>query len=530
MTETLTIPLTSIVTDTAVLSDTAAASGLQIEQGTLTQTQTLASLGGLSTDLLSAVNLNTLGYQMDAALEPFGLQLRQGDLYLNRLGASRLNASVGDLLEVYIGPLPVRFRIRAIVDEAGPLSALTPVVMLRLDEAQKLLFMNGQVNSVLVSNLGDEISSMEHTDAVSKRLSVLAQDTTVVSEIATYLRQPDVQDVINAETASLPETAGPDMTDEDIPPIMRGVLENVFQMFNIEEMTRPDAVALLAAVEANDDNLALRELLARQTVRSWLLELALPEDVARPFATAVVNLNQFEQIEPLNKTTIVTAANIGGGIFSSIFSIFGIFSILAALLLIVLIFVMLSAERRVEIGVARAIGVQRGQIVQMFMTEGMAYNLLAAALGIVLGIAISFAMTQFIGQLFTDLSGQINTQAEGIFTVSYDISWQSVVIAYCLGVIITWLAMTITSWQVSKMNIVAAIRNLPDDAEGKRRSAARESDQLDLPIGRDRARHLSLYECPIEQFTEPGDDCSHGQSLRHHDPGWSLARAHFDSQ
>ncbi len=122
-------------------------------------------------------------------------------------------------------------------------------------------------------------------------------------------------------------------------------------------------------------------MLARQSVHEWLLNLPLPANVAQAFGKAVSNLNQFEQIDPLNKTTIVAAANIGGGVFSSIFSIFGIFSILAALLLIVLIFVMLAAERRVEIGVARAVGVQRGQIVQMFMTEGMVYNLAAGRTG-----------------------------------------------------------------------------------------------------------------------------------------------------
>ena len=182
------------------------------------------------------------------------------------------------------------------------------------------------------------------------------------------------------------------------------------------------------------------------------------------------NLNQFEQIDPLNKTTIVTAANIGGGVFSSIFSIFGIFSILAALLLIVLIFVMLAAERRVEIGVARAVGVQRGQIVQMFMTEGMVYNLVAGALGVLLGIGITYAMTAFISQLFNDATGQINSQVGGIFAVSFQISWQSVVTAYCLGVLITWLAMTFATEPRRRMNIVTAIRNLPDEAESKRRS------------------------------------------------------------
>src|SRR5690606_40056832 len=74
-----------------------------------------------------------------------------------------------------------------------------------------------------------------------------------------------------------------------------------------------------------------------------------------------------------------------------------------------------------------------GQIVQTFMAEGMVYNLLAAALGILLGIAITFTMTQFIGRLFNDVTGQINAQAGGIFAVSFNLSWQSVEIGRASG-------------------------------------------------------------------------------------------------
>jgi len=465
---TVTLPLAGVITGTQP-ADSAAT--LEIDPTQLSATGAAgASLTALAADLLRVINLNTLGYTLDDTLGQFGLQLRQGDLYLNRLGAERLNASTGDLLEIYIGPLPVRFRVRAVVDQAGPLSALTPVVMLRLDEAQQLLFMPDRVNSVLISNIGDEMSSLQHTDAVSKRLAVLALDDAAVATIADVLARPAIQTQLQALSADLPDAGEIQIEDADeMPPMLAGILENVLSMFNIEQMTRQDAEALLAAA-TNGDTPVLRELLARMTVREWLLTLELPDAVSREFATAVANLNQFEQIEPLNKQTIVSAANVGGGIFATIFSIFGVFSILAAILLIVLIFVMLAAERRVEIGISRAVGVQRSQIVQTFMAEGMVYNLLAAALGVLLGIAITFAMTQFIGRLFNDLTGAINAQAGGIFAVTFAISWESIVVAYCAGVLITWLAMTISSWRVTRMNVATAIRGLSDEAEAKRRT------------------------------------------------------------
>ena len=63
------------------------------------------------------------------------------------------------------------------------------------------------------------------------------------------------------------------------------------------------------------------------------------------------------------------------------FTTFGSFSIAAGILLIFLIFVMLAAERRGELGIARAIGTRRGHLVQMFIFEGVAYDLVAALVG-----------------------------------------------------------------------------------------------------------------------------------------------------
>ncbi|MCB0128886.1 MAG: hypothetical protein KDE58_41760, partial [Caldilineaceae bacterium] len=107
----------------------------------LSNTFGITSPVAVGNELLAAPNLNTLSTEIDRVLAQYGLQLRQGDVYLNRLGAEQLDARVGDVLDVDVGPIPIPFRVRAIVEEAGPLGALFPVVMLRLDEAQQLLFM-----------------------------------------------------------------------------------------------------------------------------------------------------------------------------------------------------------------------------------------------------------------------------------------------------------------------------------------------------------------------------------------------------
>ena len=75
---------------------------------------------------------------------------------------------------------------------------------------------------------------------------------------------------------------------------------------------------------------------------------------------------------------------------------------MAGVLLIFMIFVMLASERRSEMGMARAIGMQRGHLIQMFVTEGMLYDLLAALVGMVLGLGVSYLMIGFLGGLFNE--------------------------------------------------------------------------------------------------------------------------------
>ena len=84
----------------------------------------------------------------------------------------------------------------------------------------------------------------------------------------------------------------------------------------------------------------------------------------------------------------------------SVFTTFGSFSIVAGILLIFLIFVMLSAERRTELGIARAVGTRREHLVQMFVFEGLAYDLGAAAVGAALGVAVAFAMVSVLADAF----------------------------------------------------------------------------------------------------------------------------------
>ena len=158
---------------------------------------------------------------------------------------------------------------------------------------------------------------------------------------------------------------------------------------------------------------------------------------------------------------LLKVADQQGAAFMSLFTTFGSFSIAAGVLLIFLIFVMLAAERRGELGIARAIGTRRGHLVQMFLYEGIAYDVLAAMIGALLGVLVAYVMVLVMAGAFDTTSG---------ITISYSVSPTSVVVAYSVGVLLTLGVVAFSAWRVSHMNIVTAIRDLPDPPQlGTRR-------------------------------------------------------------
>lgn len=149
----------------------------------------------------------------------------------------------------------------------------------------------------------------------------------------------------------------------------------------------------------------------------------------------------------------IKQAESAANIFTTIFIVFGLFSVMVGVLLIFLIFVMLAAERRSEMGISRAIGTKRRHLIQSFLSEGAAYSILAGAVGSGLGVLVSWVLISWMGRIFA---------GSGDASFGFDIKPRSLIVAYCLGMIITFLTVIFSSWRVSRLNIVAAIRDLPD--------------------------------------------------------------------
>ena len=154
------------------------------------------------------------------------------------------------------------------------------------------------------------------------------------------------------------------------------------------------------------------------------------------------------------KKEFVDFAELIGSIFVTIFLVFGLFSISAGVMLIFLTFVMLAAERRPEMGMARAVGMKRTHLTESFVSEGMAYNLGSALIGALLGLCVAFVLVWVMGRIFDDFG----------LVISFHVNPQGFLIAYFLGLVITFATVAFSSWRAANLNIVEAIHDLPESA------------------------------------------------------------------
>ena len=237
--------------------------------------------------------------------------------------------------------------------------------------------------------------------------------------------------------------------------------------------TGGDAESVLMPLAEAQDLLGLQG-----RVKHILVSNAGGETSGEPLTDDVVRLLRPE-LSPLGleadpvKQDGLEAADAQGRSFMSLFTTFGTFSIAAGILLIFLIFVMLAAERRAEMGIARAIGTQRGHLVETFLFEGALYDIAAAAVGAALGLVVALAMVSVLAEALGSTG----------LDIEYSLSPSSVLVAYTLGVLLTLVVVTASAWRVSVLNIVSAIRNLPEQRSPRTRRARAVGPLLGVAVG-----------------------------------------------
>lgn len=163
-----------------------------------------------------------------------------------------------------------------------------------------------------------------------------------------------------------------------------------------------------------------------------------------------------------SKQQLLDAAEEIGSRLSEIFLGIGAFALIAGILLLVNVFVMLAQERRSELGIMRAVGMNRTELVRAFYLEGSLYAGAAATLGAVVGIGVGAAIVQ----VAEGISG-------GPATFSVDLRFgaeaTSIVGGMLIGLLISLLTILATSVRIARLNIIRAIRELPEPPRRDRR-------------------------------------------------------------
>ncbi|HKZ48685.1 MAG TPA: FtsX-like permease family protein [Thermoplasmata archaeon] len=133
-------------------------------------------------------------------------------------------------------------------------------------------------------------------------------------------------------------------------------------------------------------------------------------------------------------------------------TIMGSFSIIAGVVLIINIFTMLAEERKVELGMGRAMGMRRSTLVQLFVFEGLTYAVAAAGAGTLVGIGIGAVIISSINSIFGTLGASLPIV----------VAAGSMIDAFAVGVLLTLATICFAAYRLSRFNIITAVRDLPE--------------------------------------------------------------------
>ena len=156
-------------------------------------------------------------------------------------------------------------------------------------------------------------------------------------------------------------------------------------------------------------------------------------------------------VQPVKREGIADATAIGQQA-TELFLVMGAFSVVAGVLLIVNIFVMMAEERKQEMGIVRALGFLRRELMTTFALEGTFYAIAAAALGALAGVGLGWVMIWVFDKVVP----------HGNVPVTFHYENGSVLLAFVAGAALTWGSILLASWRVSRLNIVRAIRDIPE--------------------------------------------------------------------
>jgi putative ABC transport system permease protein len=171
-------------------------------------------------------------------------------------------------------------------------------------------------------------------------------------------------------------------------------------------------------------------------------------------ATWTVSAVKSEAVERIRRD----AGNLSGFIL-----VMGAFAIVASLLLAYLLFGALVEERRAELGIARALGLTRGEVATAMVVEALLYAAVAAALGVALGAGIVHALVALVDSYAAQYGAPD-------FFVRF--APTSLPVAFLAGLLLPLATIALGTIRFARLDPSRAIRGAPEDVRIHRRSGA----------------------------------------------------------
>jgi putative ABC transport system permease protein len=385
-----------------------------------------------------AAQINLLGVpsQQALVLEPAGSNdqrtlsvddLAPDEVYLNTEAAAALAVSTGQHVHVYglADGAEATWTVRE-VTRLGDLGGGQATIFVPLGRLQDLLQRRDQANQVLIVNSGDPAQRLKNSWPVTVELRSAFVDDATARRLFRAISSPPARELLARAIAS-PDTSG--RLAEKLR-VLHSDLDNPAGAQN------PEFKAL-----AQDP-----EVLNRLASR-------LGGAVTRgntPFAAAATGAGGFRVIDV--QSVAQDQADRWGSAFTDLLVVLGAFSLFSGMLLIVLVFSLVALERRTELGISRALGARRRDVILLLAIEGGLYSVISSLFGLGAGLGLALG---------------IITLAQGLveqygFHLEPVIEPASIAASYGLGVVLTFVAVTVTAWRSSRFSIVTAIRDLPD--------------------------------------------------------------------
>jgi len=347
--------------------------------------------------------------------------------------------------------------VAAVTDGMSPILLLSGTSIKNLDEGQTETGVNVQgIDLELDAALG----GFEPVDGGSVTATSLGPYEAIVSESLARTARIDAGDRIMVYYVSPPAANASDPTGDDMGGISYTVLtvryivedagkvnhnegRNLFvTLATVQEMVDADG-AINAIKVSNDGGVVEGAKHSDRAVKAL-------EGALEGIAPSVGMTGEQFTVNPAKQNGLESAEEDSKSL-GNLLLVASSFTVVAGTLLIINIFTMLAEERKKELGISRAIGMRRSNLIRAFTFEGVIYSLIAATFGTLIGLGIGWALINgFLGAI------------EDTGTIPFYFKNSSVVIAFTLGTLITLGTVAYSASKISKLNIVRSIRSISE--------------------------------------------------------------------